>query len=479
MPQASSLAFVKREAWLIGLLIVALAAALYHFNHPPDEFHEWRYTVTLMNAASYGQGADWLAPWVNWYGAVPRVAVVEFPLYQIVAYLLSHITSDLLVAARLVSVACTGASVFVFDRICALRGHPRRRVATVLFALSPLVIFQAHVPQPEALMLLSTLLAAYCALRAVAGGLEWAFGATVFLSVAATIKPTALVVVLPPLVYLALRRGSRARIAAMVAGAAIAFGLWALFARSVDLASDPDYFHIGTSAATMTPLLRFDPNFYQTLGGRAALLLLPPLLVGLVLSRAALRGDPWWWWWAAGSVISLEMFPALMQIHFYYQLPFVPALAALAAYGAPVWPRRTALRFGAAAVLVAATLTSLVGLFKENPIQVHAGRALAEVATPGRPVLVLDAYGLYYFPPALYYSGHPGWIMSTFTSAEVINQLAQPAPCEMVMVLDGPAPPTLPTGWREVTRTPEYVLGVRSAQSAGGPNPSGCPETGG
>jgi len=464
---------------MIGLLIVALAAALYHFNHPPDEYHEWRYTLTLMNAASYGQGANWLTPWVNWYGAVPRPAVEEFPLYQILAYLLSHVTSDLLVAARLVSLACIGASVFVFDRICALRGHPRRRVATVLFALSPLVIFQAHVPQPEALMLLTTLLAAYCALRAVAGGLEWAFGATLLLSVAATIKPTALVVVLPSLVYLALTRGFRARIAAMVAVAGIAVVLWGLFARLVDLASSPDYYQVNASKFTLFPLWRFDPNFYQTLGGRAALLLLPPLVVGLVLSRAALRGDRWWWWWVAGSVLALETLPALMDTHFYYQLPFIPALAALAAYGAPVWPRRIALRFGAAAVLVTATLTSLAGLFAENPTQVHAGRALADVATPGRPVLVLDAIEPYYFPPALYYSGHPGWVMSAFTPAEVINQLAQPAPCEMVMVLDGPAPPTLPTGWREVTRTPEYVLGVRSAQSASGPNPSGCPETGG
>lgn len=328
-------------------------------------------------------------------------------------------------------------------------------------------------------MLLTTLLAVYCVLRAVAGGLEWAFGATLFLSLAATIKPTALVVVFPPLVYLALTRGFRARIAGTVAVAGIAVVLWALFARSVDLASTPDYFRFNTSQLTLTPLLRFDPNFYQTLGGRAALLLLPPLLVGLVLSRAALRGDRWWWWWLAGSVITIEMFPALMQGHFYYQLPFIPALAALAAYGAPVWPQRSALRFGAAAVLVAATLTSLAGLFAENPIRVHAGQALAGVATPGRPVLVLSSLEPYYFPAVLYYSGHPGWVMSAFTPAEVINQLEQPVPCEMVMVLDGPAPPTLPTGWREVTRTPEYVLGVRSAQSASGPNRSGCPETGG
>lgn len=470
---------MKREAWLIGLLMAALAAALYHFNHPPDEFHEWRYTETLMNAASYGQGADWLAPWVNWYGAVPRVAIVEFPLYQILAYLLSHLTSDLLVAARLVSLASIGASVFVFDRICALRGHPRRRVATVLFALTPLVIFQAHDPQPEALMLLTTLLAVYCALRAVAGGLEWAFGAILFLSVAATIKPTALVVVFPPLVYLALTRGFRARMASIVAVAGIAVVLWALYARSVDLAWSADYFRVNASQLTLTPLLRFDPYFYQTLGQRAALLLLPPLFVGLVLSRAALRGDRLWWCWVAGSVIAIETFPALMQGHFYYQVPFIPALAALAAYGAPAWPRRSVLRFGAAAAVVAATVTSLAGLFVENPIRVHAGRALAAVATPGRPVLVLSSLEPYYFPAVLYYSGHPGWVMSAFTSEEAINQLERPVPCEMVMVFDGPAPPTLPTGWREVTRTAEYVLGVRSAQSASGPNTSGCPETGG
>lgn len=286
-----SLAFLIHERWFIALVLVGLGAALYHFDHPPDEFHEWRYTLTLMTAASYGHGAGWLTPEVTWYGAIPHIAVEEFPLYQIISYLLSQVLSDLLLSARITSWLFMAGSIFVFDRICALRGHPRRRTATVLFALSPLVIFQGHVPQPESLMLFAALAAAYCALRSLTGHWLWAASATVLLAVGATIKPTVLVILFLPLVYVAWSSRHRLRIAAIVAGGGIAVVAWAAFARAVDTPSIADYYQKLTDPIwVFGPLAhRYDPMLYRSIAERAALVLFaaPAGRVGAVAIRTS------------------------------------------------------------------------------------------------------------------------------------------------------------------------------------------------
>jgi Dolichyl-phosphate-mannose-protein mannosyltransferase len=472
------LAFFVGERWLLGLVLFGLIAALYHFDHPPDTFHEWRYTLTLMNAASYGQGAGWLTPEVSWYGAIPQPAVEEFPLYQIIAYLLSQVLSDLLLSARITSWICMAASIFVFDRICALRGHPRRRTATALFALSPLVIFQGNVPQPESLMLLATLGATYCALRALSGGWRWVAGASLLLAVAATIKPTALVILFFPLAYMAWTSRKRLPVAAILAVGGIAVVTWSTFAQAVDTVSVPDYYATITAPSWLFgPLAdRLDPMLYRTIAERLALVLLPPLLVGLILSRSSIKtGDRFWWFWLLGSLVAVEVFTDLNLYHFYYQLPFIPALAALAAYGAPAWPRRAVWRFGAAGLVIVATVISLADLYTEYPINVDAGQALANAIGPAdRPVVVLSASKPYYWPAVLYYSGHGGWVLPPTVSSQTIDQLLGPAPCEIVMLFDGQTPNVLPAGWQEVSRTNEYVLGFRQLHLVNGQDVHGC-----
>lgn len=472
--------FLRAERWFVALLLVAAIARLYHFDSQPDEFHEWRYTHTLMQAASYGNGAGWFTPEVGWYGAVPRVAIEEFPLYQVLAYLVGQLVSDLLIGARVVAWVFSVASIFVFDRVCALRGHPRRRTATVLFALAPLAIFQGHAVQPESMALFFMLAAAYCALRAVAAersrtGWAWAAAATVLLAVAATNKPTTLEILFPALLYLAWTAGGRLRLAVIVAGATVATALWALFVQSQLLPTIPDWYYFNADQVPGPLSYRFDIASYKVLADRAALIFLPPLLVGLVVSRSVFRrADKFWWAWVIGSLLAFESFTNLMVGHFYYELPFIPGLAALAAFGAPAWPRRAVLRLGMAAVVVGAVCISLTDLYVENPINVNAGQALAAIATPGKPVLVLSSIDPYYFPAQLYYSGHNGWVRSPYISAVEINQLEGVAPCEMVMMLDGPAPPKLPDGWEEVGRTSQYVLGRRLPTVVNGQDQFGC-----
>lgn len=449
--------------WFVMLLAAATAARLYHFTRPPDDAHEWRQTQTLLMIASYDQGAPWLIPGGLWYGIHQLPAVLEFPAYSLAVYWLSR-GVGLLTGARIASLAFSLTAIAVFDRICALTGHPRRRTATALFALAPITIFYGHAAQPDSLLLLLVLTAAYCALRA-AGAFGWAVASALLLAMAAAIKPTALVTLAPPLAYLAWKHRQPGRYAFVVAVAGLAMASWAAFDRAVLLAANPGWYWVNSNPEWLfgTSLQRLSPHGYEILAGRAGMILLPPLTIGLALRAMGDRaGGAWWWWWAAGGLATVLVFINLNVVHFYYQLLLVPALAALAAAGAPAWPRRTIYRGAAVVALVTAAAIGCRELYVENPIYYRAGIALASIATPSRPVLALSSSGAQpWYPTVLYYSGHNGWALPLSSDARTIDRLPGPPACELVMVLDGPAPPTVPQGWREVVRTPQYVLGRR------------------
>src|SRR5207247_693850 len=126
-------------------------------------------------------------------------------------------------------------------------------------------------------------------------------------------------------------------------------------------------------------------------------------------------------------------------VHFYYQLPLVPALAALAAYSAPRLPGRRMMQATTTLLLLMATAIGCRDLYKEDPIFHDGGEALAKVATPGRPVIAMSRGGVQpWYPILLYYTGHSGWVMPLNADSNAIEALPDPAPCDLVMVFDGP-----------------------------------------
>jgi hypothetical protein len=111
---------------------------------------------------------------------------------------------------------------------------------------------------------------------------------------------------------------------------------------------------------------------------------------------------------------------------------------------------------------VAATILPLTSLFQQSNFYYDAGQALAGIAASGRPVVVLVNQESYW-PVVLYYSGHAGWNLPRASSASDIAALPGPPPCELVMVLAGDGPTTLPAGWTEAGRTDGYVLGRKGS----------------
>lgn len=461
--------FENRQAWFVLLLVVAAAARLFNVWTPIDDAHEWRQAQTLMYAASYGHGASWLAPTGNWFGASPRVAVLEFPLYSILAYLAGKVVG-LVTGARLVSLACSLGAIAVFDRLCALLGHPRRRTATIVFALTPIVVFYGHATQPEALLLLATLAAAYCAVRAWKGGWAWVVGAGLLLGLAATLKPTAALVLAPPLVYEAwrTRRWSPwVKVGAIGAISVILVGAWAIYEHAIVMQQAPAWYAANTAPGWLFGALslRFHTALYLTLLERVGLILAPPLTAGVILLTAASRsGAAFWWLWLAGAISGALVFAMLSQIHLYYELLWSPALAALIAHALPPWPSSNVARLAFAAGAVAALALGSHDLYQQNPIYYDAGRALAAASPADRPVLVLTNGGVAYFPVVFFYAGRNGWNLPLSAQPDEINGFAGGSSCRLIAVLDAPgATWTAPAGWVEEARTSEYVIAHRTS----------------
>ncbi len=452
--------------WFGALMAVAVTARLYHFSQPPDDAHEWRQTQTLMYAASYAHGAGLLTPHSNWNGIPSRIAVLELPVYSVLVHWLSG-AMGLLTAARLLSFLFSVATLFVFDRLCAALGHPMRRTATLLLAFAPVAVFYGHATQPESLLLLLVLAVAYCAVRST-NSRWWTVGAAVLLAVASTIKPTALLVLAPPLVYLAWKEGGWVRQGAVLGAAALAVVGWAGYVRAVLLSDDPTWYRVATDPSWLWgPLsLRFEPEFYAILLSRLLVILLPPAAAVLILLAARKRvGHPFWWWWCAGSVAAVLVFARLNEYHFYYELPYIPGVAALAAYGVPRWPRRLATRLLVASCLVLASAAASLGLYREQPVYLEAGLALAKVSSPGQPVIAMSGQGAPWLPTVLYYADRDGWNLPLDAGAGQIAALPGPTPCWLVVVHDQPGSVTVPDGWLEKTRTADYVLAENPACS--------------
>jgi hypothetical protein len=465
----------QRERWYIALLLLAFALRLYQFDQPPDGAHEFRQTQTLMYAQSYSQGADWLAPQVSYDGPVPLPGMLEFPIYSFGIYVVNWATGlDILTVGRILSFMLSVAAILLFDRICALRGHPRRRTATMLFALAPLAIYYGHAVQPDALLLAAVLGAAYCFLRSLRSrgrpAWAWVAASALSLAVAASIKPTALAIVGPPILYIAWR-DRRLLAGALVLGAAtVSMGGWLLYVNGTLPTANPDWY--AYSSTRFGPLeWDLDLNYYRNIANNAAFLLLPPLTVGLVLATLARhKSDLLWWAWLGGGMISILLLTRLNNENFYYQLPIIPALAALAAYSAPAWPRHMVARLALVAGVVLGTWqVASADLFKENPVYYDAGRALGAQAAPGVPVLTLSDYAnvTTQFPQILYYAGHPGWNASASASAEQLDALPGGPYCDLVVAIDGPVSSQLPAGWTITGQSSDYILGKRHG--------AGCP----
>ena len=458
----------SRPAWFWWVMGAGVAMRAWHFTAPPDDAHAGRQTVSLVFAQSYSHGAAWFAPRGSWFGSVPKVAVLEFPIYSILTWIVARASgTGLVVGGRILSLGFGILSLVVFDRILALRGHPRRNLAVALLALSPAAVFYSHADQPEGLLLLLMLFAAYAMVRSQRSQWLWTVTASLALALASVIKPTALFYVLPVLAYLYVRQGPRIKALLIASGALLATAAWAAFVASASRAGDPTWYASNYSSAFRFGTLgdRVNPVLYATIALYYIGLLMVPAAIGLVVAAARhRRGDALWWFWAAGGVAAMVVFAPLYWIHFYYSLPIVPALCAIAAAAAPSLPLKTSLRTLVTVTGVGTSAAVVAALTIGAPLYYDAGTAAASLVPPGQPVALFgDGPG----DQVLFFADRTGISGGATSNAVELNNFSPFVACNAVLF--GSTSPRLPSDWIVVLRDPRYVVAKRTVGPCASP----------
>ena len=346
---------------------------------------------------------------------------------------------SLLVPEALMGVAAVALLTATVRRVA---GPWAGLLAGLLLALTPVMTLMARVDDPDALLTLLLVAAAWSTTRAVENGrLRWALLAGGLLGFAFLTKSLAAFLVLPGLAgafLLAGRERIRRRLGHLLAAGGalvVAAGWWVLAVELTPASSRP---WVGGSPVNSPLDLAFGYNGLgrltgnergggvHVLGGSSRLRLLgsaadqfgwlaPTALVGLIAGLVLVRGRPrtdpvraalvLWGGWA---VVTAAVFTVMQGIwHAYYTVELAPAVAALAALGATLLWRRHSRR--ARAVLAAGSLATTawaVALLGRHPVLggpvatavcVVGGTGLlllALVPTGRRPVALVAATSL-------------------------------------------------------------------------------------
>jgi 4-amino-4-deoxy-L-arabinose transferase-like glycosyltransferase len=307
--------------------------------------------------------------------------------------------------------------------------------AGALLAATPVAALMFRFNNPDALLVLMLVAAAYCLTRALErAGTRWVVAAGTMIGFAFLAKMMQAFLVLPgfALVYLvAAPTGLRRRVLQTLAGGVailVSAGWWvaivALWPASsrpmIDGSFDNSILNLitgynglgrifgasgpggggGGNFSGTTGVLRL---FNSVMGGQASWLLpaaLLALVVGLVATRRAPRTDRTraalllWGGWLIVSGLVFSLSSGI--IHSYYTVALAPAIAALAAIGGRMlWARRASARSRlAAAAAVAVSAGWAWDLLDRTPSWEPGSQSAAslELATGGAPVMAIGGF---------------------------------------------------------------------------------------
>ncbi|MGE0479546.1 MAG: glycosyltransferase family 39 protein [Phycisphaerae bacterium] len=424
---------------MLGLLLRAYVV----WTTPVGDATSWREADVLAMARSFAhEGDSILRPRVDWRGSTSGVVECELPW---IAYALSglfHAGIDDRLGGRGFVVLFTLLGLpALYDLVKREYGVTAAAWAAALYWLAPLNVYYGAQTQPHPIVVTLMMLTLWAAQRWLSsGGWTWCIATAALLAwTLLTWLPSALVG-LPLLVLGLRRRGLRflARLDTWVV-AAVGIGptvMWYLHAHQL-FAETGLTFGIWSAVSRETTgnqmIGKFDmlsswtsADYWTRMGGRLATVWLSPpgagvvALVGWVVlaRRDGLRvmGA----WLAAGLVFVLVA--ARGNFHAYYQMLFVPGLAALAAAGgmaawrawAPSVRPRTAT--GLALALVAGTAAGAGAFVYERvsrPSDFAAfGRFIAAQSAPGALVVALQpGFDLDSDARPFYHADRRGWVV--------------------------------------------------------------------
>jgi hypothetical protein len=301
-------------------------------------------------------------------------------------------------------------------------------VAAYLFAVTPLLIFYSRAVLPDPWMMACMLVCAWSYRRYLDEGesTRWLVATAVAGLFGAVFKYYGLFIAIP-LADMAYRHGGwrsliSPRFLMLGAAMSLPIALWivTVFARVPNPTSRTLYLFWQQPGSLCNPRLynRLTVGlFLQDCGPVTTVLI---ALGGIAVLLGKDRSRPLWGWSAMGLLFCFLFAPKLLE-HDYYELVFVPVLAAWGALGWRAAERFVQLRGGStrwtgASILALATVIHspliMGGKYDLEIGHLIVGERLKQICSPtGRVVVLGQRIGW----PEVHYSGRQGWVMQCAT----------------------------------------------------------------
>lgn len=415
---------------LAMLLLISLLSRLPNLTAPIADAHSWNQCSAASVIRNFHEkGIDLLNPEWNHLkknSAARRIGAEELPLYHALIALLWNRTGEQESVARLVTIIISLiGSVYLFLLASSIGSNRLGLLAVFFYSFAPLNWFFGRAIMSDAAMLTATIAALHHFNRWIQTNTEPDFiWAAFWLALAGLLKPFALLAGVPILGLWLFKDGLRL----FLKPQAYIFGLivlvptfaWLTHALNVgDLGGVTKNAGLADTDKIWGPIERlWDPKFYFRLQWRLFDRAITPIAsllagLGLIAMRGSIARLPRFW--LLGVVVYILLIRNGNYVHNYYQLPFVPVAALLAAmgfnWGLTRYYSKPAGKIAAFIVLAGFLVLSLIYVrsdFSQDLSSVKAGRLLEKVSTADDLVYILDP-GSTRKNQAIYYSHRRGW----------------------------------------------------------------------
>lgn len=430
----------KTDPWLWGILLLGLALRLIELQAPLIDGQAWRQADSGAIARNfYQEGYNLFYPRVDWRGTTPGYVEMNFPLYSFLAACLYGLLGGVHEwAGRLLSALFSTAGAGLLFLLVRELGGGRwsGRLAALFFLLFPLNVFYGRAFMPEPLMLLLSIGALLTFARWTRTEGRGGF------ALAALSAALCFMVKIPtlhlgfPLVALAWARWGwallrRPALWGYLALVLVPPAVWYWHAHALFLQTGLTFGIWGSQGYDKWAQgLLASSDFYLVLLRRFGHQTFTPVGVLLILAgvRSAWGTRREWvlWAWGGGLLLYLVLIPEGNYRLVYYQVPFVPLGAVLAARGlAPLLEgsRPRPIPAGVAVLLLAGySAWAVPGLYRPgNNVYhyyqaCHAAGQLIDQRLPPAALLVVGeldenaaAPHRAQSPTMLYYCRRKGW----------------------------------------------------------------------
>ncbi len=215
--------FKKEFAFLLLILVLAFILRTYRITAPLADWHSWRQADTAAVARNFvNQEIDLLKPKYDDLSTIASgqenpqgYRMVEFPIFAFLHSLFFKLFSfvSFETGGRLLSIFFSlGTIIFLFLIVGEIAGLPLALITAFFYAVLPYNIYYNRVILPEPMMIATSLGSVYFFIKGTNSIFNFQFSifnfflSSIFFIIALLLKPFALFLILPPVLYIFIKK---------------------------------------------------------------------------------------------------------------------------------------------------------------------------------------------------------------------------------------------------------------------------------